>query len=191
MTPDSMEQHQELVESHHRFASRTVAGEVWSFAHLDALAFKVSVDMPVAQVLLLDVVVLFSSHCFTRGLQKDEQVDEAWLWVDRRERRVLDRQRYELSCLYLPRLIKELPQRLIQVADAGRPNFVTLEVPPQAGKTDQARYAVFFEVERDRRRRGRVLLRVQSAYVLPQLTRRQVQADKIKFQTLLRRAYSK
>ena len=186
-----MDEHQEAVESHHRFLPRVVAGQLWQFDHLEAIAFKSWVELLPGQPLELDVVVLFSNHCFTRSLLEGELVDDGLIWTDARERRVLCAQRYALSRLFLPRLILELPHRHIQVADERRPNFMVFEVPENMGLGDGARYAVFFEVDRDRLRKKRVLLRVQSAYVLPRLSKRQLQADKIRFQTLLKRAYMK
>jgi len=191
MLTEPMDIHQELVGAHHRFSSRMVAGKLWLFDHLEAIAFKVDVEMNPGERMAVDVVVLFSNHCFTRGMLNGEVVAEDLVWLDVREKRVLDKQRYVLSRLFLPRLILELPTRHIQVADASRPNFVSFEMPPQMGFDEAARYAVFFEVERDKLRRRRVLLRVQSAYVMPQLTRRQTQADKIRFHTLIKRAYAK
>lgn len=186
-----MDEHQEEVESHHRFLPRVVAGQLWQFDHLEAIAFKSWVELLPGQPLELDVVVLFSNHCFTRSLLEGELVDDGLIWTDARERRVLCAQRYALSRLFLPRLILELPHHHIQVADERRPNFMVFEVPENMGLGDGARYAVFFEVDRDRLRKKRVLLRVQSAYVLPRLSKRQLQADKIRFQTLLKRAYMK
>lgn len=191
MMPEPMDEHHEVVESHQRFLPRTVAGELWSFDHLDAIAFKSMVEMNPGQWLELAVVVLFSNHCFTRSPLEDESVQQDLLWSDARERRVLCPERYALSRLFLPRLILELPDRHIQVADERRPNFMIFEVPQDMGWGEDARYAVFFEVERDKRRKKRMLLRVQSAYLLPKLSKRQIQANKIRFQTLLKRAYAR
>jgi hypothetical protein len=78
----------------------------------------------------------------------------------------------------------------ITMADDKQPNFMTLEKLNPDGTT--ALYAVFFEVERLRNRRHRLLLRVQSAYVLDKgLTQRQAKARKVRFETLLRAAYER
>ena len=48
---------------------------------------------------------------------------------------------------------------------------------------------VVFEVQRDRRRKRRLLLYVQSAYRLEQLTNRLAKGGKVRFATLLRKTY--
>lgn len=191
MTKTPMDDHHELVESHHRFATLTVCDEVWEFDHLEAFAMKVPVELSPNQAVDLDVIVLFSNHCFTRGLMTpDELVDESLIIMDGSERRVLDRERYQLSRQYLPQLILELPTRHVQVADPTRPNFVTFELPSMATGEPSIRYAVFFEVKRDRKRKRRVLLRVQSAYILDEPSNRLLKADKMRFQVILKRAYA-
>jgi len=191
MTKTPMDDHHELVEPHHRFATLTVCEEVWELDHLEAFAMKVPVELVPNQVTDLDVIVLFSNHCFTRGLATpDELVDESLIVMDGSERRVLDRERYQLSRRYLPQLILKLPTRHVQVADPTRPNFVTFELPSMAAGEPPLRYAVFFEVKRDRRRKRRVLLRVQSAYILDEPSKRLLKADKMRFQVILKRAYA-
>lgn len=86
------------------------------------------------------------------------------------------------------RLVKELPTRTIQFAGQDPLNFVTLELLDESGK-ELGPYAVFFEVTKDSKRRGRLLLHVQSAYHLDVLTQRQAKAGKVKFDTLLRAAF--
>ena len=191
MTKTSMDDHHELIESHHRFATLTVRDEIWEFDHLEAFAMKVPVDLSTNHAVDLDVIVLFSNHCFTRGLvTPDELVDESLIVMDKSESRVLDRERYQLSRQYLPQLILELPMRHIQVADSTRPSFVTFELPSMATGEPPIRYAVFFEVKRDRKRKRRVLLRVQSAYILEEPSKRLLKADKMRFQVILKRAYA-
>jgi len=187
-----MDDHHELVEPHHRFVSLTVCEEVWKFDHLEAFAMKVPVKLGLTtQTTDLDVIVLFSNHCFTRGLKTpDEVIDEKLIVMDGNEVRILDRERYQLSLRYLPQLILELPTRHVQVADSTRPNFVTFELPPMATGQQPIRYAVFFEVKRDRKRKRRVLLRVQSAYILDEPSKRLLKADKMRFQVILKRAYA-
>ena len=133
--------------------------------------------------------MLFSNHCFTRSLIQGEEVDDTLIVMDGSEKRVLDKERYDLSRQYLPRLILELPKRHIQVADPTRPNFVTFELSPTAPGADPVRYAVFFEVKKDSIRRKRMLLRVQSAYILDKPGKRLLKADKMRFQVVLKRAY--
>lgn len=185
-----MDSHDEVVEAHHRFTTRTVGAEIWEFDHLKAFAMKVSLEISPSQLTEIDVIVLFSNHCFTRSLEDGEVVDESLIMMDGSKKRVLDKERYELSRLYLPWLILELPDRHTQVADRTRPNFVTFEIPPTAPGEKQIRYAVFFEVKRDAKRKRRILLRVQSAYVLDEPSKRLQKADKMRFQVILKRAYT-
>ena len=51
-------------------------------------------------------------------------------------------------------------------------------------------YAVFFDVEKDNKRRRRLILRIQSAYLLTRgLTKRQKSAKKVGWNVLLKAAY--
>lgn len=183
-------EHHDAVPTHHRFGSVTFRGQAWDLSHLDAFALKFDLALT-AGPMSVDVVVLFSCHCFTHERGHDHRPEHAIpvdeLYTDSREIRVLNEERYELSRLVLRALICDLANRTIQVADPRRPNFITVEVTTKGGKTQQ--YAVFFEVERDRIRKKRLLLRVQSAYVLPALTKRQRRARKVRLATLLAATY--
>ena len=185
-----MDDHRDVVAERHRFAEVTVGAEIWQFEHLEAFAMRVPLELSPGKPIDIDIVVLFSNHCFTRGLNPGEIVDDALIVMDGSEKRVLDRERYALSRQYLPSLILELPSRHIYVADPTRPNFVTFELPPVATGAEPVRYAVFFEVKKDSVRRKRLLLRVQSAYVLDKPSKRLLNADKMRFQVILKRAYS-
>lgn len=189
MTKAPTDDHQDVIAGHHRFMTVDVAGEVWEFDHLEAFALRVALEFSPGKPIDIDVVVLFSNHCFTRSLIQGEEVDDTLIVMDGSEKRVLDKERYDLSRQYLPRLILELPKRHIQVADPTRPNFVTFELSPTAPGADPVRYAVFFEVKKDSIRRKRMLLRVQSAYILDKPGKRLLKADKMRFQVVLKRAY--
>jgi len=184
-----MNQHNDVVADHHRFASMAVGDEIWQFDHLEAFAMRVSFEISPGKATEVDMVVLFSNHCFTRGLEPGEVVAESQIVMDGTEQRVLDKERYVLSRQYLPQLIWELPTRHILVADPSRPNYVTFELPANIPGAEPMRYAVFFEVKRDKVRRKRMLLRVQSAYVLDKPSKRLLKADKVRFQVILKRAY--
>ena len=184
-----MNQHDDVVEDHHRFASMKVNDETWHFDHLEAFAMRVSFENSPGKATDIDIVVLFSNHCFTRGLEPGEVVAETQIVMDGTEKRVLDRERYVLSRQYLPKLIWELPTRHILVADPTRPNYVNFELPVTTPGAEPKRYAVFFEVKKDEVRRKRMLLRVQSAYILYKPSKRLLRADKMRFQVILKRAY--
>jgi hypothetical protein len=177
--------HRDAVAAHHRFPSVTFRGVPWDLTHLEPFAFSADVgreDTP----LRVDVVVLFMCHCFTKGVDGLQAAPLASdYYDDGREVRVLCEERYALSRRFLPGLVKELFGRTIRVA-SDRPNYLTLEV---LEGLQRALYAVFFEVEKDKSRRKRMLLRVQSAYKLDALPRRLEKAGKVNFAVLLRATY--
>lgn len=180
--PPLVDAHLDVVEAHNRFSRVVHQGSVWNLSHLNAFALRIEVESG----LLVDVVVLFSCHCFTHSYEPGMQVLPGDLYRDAREVRVLSPERYRLSQLFLPRLIVELPARMIKV-EAARENFFTLEATNSSGVP--VLYAVFFSVEKDRRRSKRLLLRVQSAYPLTELNKRQRNAVKVRFPVLLRALY--
>jgi hypothetical protein len=159
-------------EPGHRFSGVSYRGTKWNLNHLDAFTFKIDLGLGAD----MTVLVLFSCHCFSRSFRWDARAthlipaDE--IYDDGKERRVLDPQRYELSRRHLREIVVQLPSRRITIANEKQPNFVTLEQLNEDGTTSL--YAVFFEAERDRSRKRRIVLRIQSAYVLDNgLTRRQ------------------
>lgn len=186
----SMTDHQVVVEPHHRFSGVTYFGTPWDLAHLDAFALRLDPGLGYE----VDVVVLFSCHCFTHSYKRDGRPLAQILPEERfdngRESRVLSPSRYELSRRFLPQLIKDLPDRQVKFAGADPLNFVTLEEFDATGSLAR-RYAVFFEVSKDHRRRKRLLLHVQSAYEMTELTKRQEKAGKVRFTTLLKAAYER
>jgi len=168
---------------HHRFAPVVYQGASWDLSHLDPFAFH----HDPALGFKLEVVVIFSCHCFTHGLDKDGRspipADE--LYHADNEVRVLNPERYALSRSLLVPLVNQLAQRHIIVAAPGE-NYVTFERPTPNGGVDH--YGVFFTVTRAKSRKRRLILRIQSAY-LRQPTARQKQAKKVRFDTLLRAAH--
>ena len=186
----SIDGHQDVITDHHRFAEVTVGTAVWQFDHLKAFAMRMPLELLPGNFIDIDIVVLFSNHCFTRGLTPGEMVDDAHIIMDGKERRVLDEERYARSCQYLPGLIVDLPNRHILVADPTRPNFVTFELPQTVAGEPPKSYAVFFEMKKDSIRKKRMLLRVQSAYILNNPSNRLRKASKMRFQVIMKRAYS-
>jgi hypothetical protein len=182
---DSMQDHLDAVEDRNRFSGVTFNGTPWDLSHLNAFALRVQIE----QDLIVDVVVLFSCHCFTHDSKHDSRatIPHGELYRDGWEQRVLDPERLRLSRLFLPRMIHELPTRQIRVV-ADRENFFTLDVTDSNGQS--VHYGVFFDVERDRRRKKRLLLRVQSAYPIAHLSKRQDKAGKVNFPVLIRAVYN-
>jgi hypothetical protein len=162
-------EHADAVEPRHRFPEILFCGETWDLRHLDAFALRVDPDLGFE----VDVVVLFTCHCFTHSITRDVraplEIPSNEIYEDEVERRVLSKERYELSRRFLPELVKDLPKRVIRYAGDNSLNFFSAEV---AGTETPGVYAVFFEVLRDKRRKRRLLLYVQSAYRLERLTNR-------------------
>lgn len=168
---------------HHRFQPVSFYGESWNLSHLDPFAFHHDPELGFS----LEVVVIFSCHCFTHGLDKDERspIPAEELYQADNEIRVLNRERYDLSRTLLVPLINQLAHRHIIVAAPGD-NYVTFERPKANGEVEH--YGVFFNVTVSKTRKRRLILRIQSAY-MRQPTARQKQAKKVRFNTLLRAAF--
>ena len=134
--------------------------------------------------------MLFTCHCFTHSIKRDDraplEIPADEIYNDEIERRVLSKERYDLSRRFLPGLMKDLAKRTIRYAGDNALNYFTAEV---TGAEAPGMYAVFFEVSRDKRRKRRLLLYVQSAYRLEQLSHRLAKGDKVRFATLLRKTY--
>ncbi len=106
------------------------------------------------------VEVIFSLHCFTRGVRHGEIPDRALCYSDGRETRVFDMQRYHLSH-NLPAIVESLARR--RCYHTGRGNFFTIEIVDPNTDT-KLEYEVYFTASRAARR-GLINLYVQSAYV--------------------------
>ena len=169
--------------AHHRFAQVQYPGDAWDLSHLDPFAFHRDPGLGFA----LEIIVIFTSHCFTHGLDSDgrSHIPAAELYVCDGETRVLDPVRYGLSRSLLVSMMRHIEQRHIIVAAPGN-NYVTFERQTETG--DVEHYGVFFTVTKAKNRKNRLILRVQSAY-LRQPTARQKQAKKVRFDTLLRAAF--
>jgi hypothetical protein len=81
-------------------------------------------------------------------------------------------------------LVNDLPSRKIVVAKPGE-NYVTYERQTPAGVKQ---YGVFFTADKAKTRKGRIILRIQSAY-LRTPTERHKKAKRVGFDTLLKAAY--
>jgi hypothetical protein len=188
MQMTTMANHQDAVTDDHKHSPRSFGDETWTFDHLQAFVMKTPVQLTPKTIVELDVVVLFANHCFSREMKAGELVDESLIVMDGNIQRVLDPQRYRLSVKYLPQLVHDLEKRHIRIADESRPNFVTLELQSANAGEEPLHYAMFFEVKKDRSRKRRMLLRVQSAYVLENPSKRLLEAKKMRFHIILKRA---
>jgi RNase P/RNase MRP subunit p29 len=169
---------------HHRFQSVIYRENSWDLSHLDPFAFRLDIgdERHVA------VIVLFSCHCFTHKPEHDDReiIPPEELYKTAQETRVLNEERYWLSKTVLTDIVRQLHARHITVADEGR-NFVTLEQRTKDGGI--VHYGIFFEVSKDKQRGGRIILRVQSAYLLNSLSKRLKNAKKVKLKTLVKAVY--
>ena len=103
------------------------------------------------------------THSFKRDVRAPLEIPLEEIYADGVERRVLSKERYDLSRRFLPALVKDLGSRTIRCAREDSVNFFTAE---DAGADPPGVYVVFFEVRRDKRRKRRLLLYIQSAYWL-------------------------
>jgi hypothetical protein len=175
-------------EHAHRFGEISFRGIRWDLSHLDSFTFKVNLELGAD----ITVLVLFSCHCFSHSFRWDKRpralIPAHEIYDDGKEQRVLDPQRYELSRRFLRDVVMNLPSRRIVLADDRQPNFVTVESVNADGTISL--YAIFFEARKDKSRKRRMILRIQSAYLLTDgLTKRQTTARRISFMTLLRATY--
>ncbi len=178
-------EHLEAIRPHHRFKGVARCGKSWDLSHLEPFAFRVDPGLGFE----VTVVVLFSCHCFTRSLARDgrsrREIPLGELFDDGRETRVLCEERFALSREHLPNLIRRLRRRAIQVARDDPQNFLTLEELEDPYGSPR-HYVVFFEVFRDIKRKRRLLLQVQSAYVKDQISYRQRERRRVSFFTILK-----
>jgi hypothetical protein len=103
------------------------------------------------------VDVIFSLHCFTRGME-GETPDPELLYSDYRETRIFDFERYGLSH-HLPGIVDGLMNCKCFHTDRG--NFFTVQIVDEQGKT--ADYEVYFTASKSSKA-GTINLFVQSAY---------------------------
>jgi hypothetical protein len=179
-------QHDDVVEAKHRFPVITFRQVAWDLSHLDAFALRLDPELGFE----IDVVILFSCHCFTHSIPSDgrspNDIPDDEIFYEDRTPRVLSEDRYNLSRRLLRQIVQSLPDRQIRIAE-GIQQFFAFE-DPNDGAPHQ--YVVYFEVKKDQRRKKRMLVQVQSAYRLDKpLTKRQQKAGKVRFPTLLRAIY--
>src|SRR5690606_10048229 len=95
--------------------------------------------------------------------------------------------RYTLSKDVLPSIMKNLWNRKIFIADSQVGNYLTYEFLGTDGAPRV--YSVFFKAQAAKSRKGRVILTVQSAYILDGgLSPRQKKAQKVGLHILLKAA---
>ena len=179
-----IQQHDD-VASKHRFPNVIYQDETWDLSHLDPYAFRAALTPE----LTVDVVVFFSCHCFTHGADKDEraEIPDEEIYLEGHVRRVLNPERWRLSRELLPGLEGHLTSQQIRVLGGAMDNYAVFTVTDTEGRT--VNYGVFFTVTKDKARRKRLLLRVQSAYLMKKLTPKLQKAGKVNLDVLLRATY--
>lgn len=186
-----MDEHETLIHQHndvvkpHRFSKVIYQGTEWDLSHIEPFAFREEIRPD----LVIDVVVLFSCHCFTHGLDKDprDAVPDAEIYMDGTVCRVLNPQRWQLSREKLPGLVQRLRTSHIKVLGKPNENYATFSAMDQNGAA--VTYVVFFTVKKDNVRKKRLIMRVQSAYAIDSLTKRLQNAGKVNLAVLLRATY--
>ena len=108
---------------------------------------------------LYAIDVLFSWHCFTRGISESERFPENLVYSRGRETRLFDERRYHLS-KKLPGILRGIGSR--KCFHTGRGNFFTVELVDEKG--NRIEYTIFFKMSR-RAKPRELTLRVESAYV--------------------------
>lgn len=183
----------ELIEQHindnkHRFNTVVYKGDCWDLNHLDPFAFFIKIDKDKQNERKILILVLFSCHCFTHSIKKDGRLEipDDEMYHGTNENRILNKERYNLSKSLLIDMIRNLDGRHITIADKNR-NFITVEKIEKDGSISF--YAVFFEVEKRKHRIGHIILRIQSAYLMENLTRKQKEAKKVNLSVLIKAAY--
>ncbi|OWG18334.1 hypothetical protein KDK82_1813 [Delftia sp. K82] len=177
-------QHDDVARGH-RFSNVVYQGETWDLSHLDPYAFRAELKPD----LTVDVVVFFSCHCFTHAEKKDNRtsVPAEEIFMEGHVRRVLNPERWRLSRELLPGLEGLLRNQQIRVLGGPLSNYAIFTATDTEGRT--VNYGVFFAVTKDRSRRKRILLRVQSAYVVEELTPKLQKARKVNLDVLLLATY--
>lgn len=180
--PHLITQHTDIAVQH-RFRNVVYQGTEWDLAHLDPYAFRAELQPG----LTVDVVVFYSCHCFTHAHHKDERgnaVPGEEIYLEGSIRRVLNPERWRLSRELLPGLVRQLHTSHIRVLGGALGNYATFSATDRAGTP--VTYGIFFDVRKDRARKKRLLLRVQSAYIVEPMTQRLLKARKVNLHVLLR-----
>ena len=142
------------------FRPVTIESRIYDLSHLEPFTFEFVVpekDGRPRQLYAIDV--LFSWHCFTRGIAPGEDFAKALAYSRGRETRLFDERRYHFSSK-LPGIIRSIGSR--KCFHTGRGNFFTVELVDEKG--NRIEYAIFFKMSR-RAEPRRLTLRVESAYV--------------------------
>lgn len=177
-------QHDDVARGH-RFPNVVYNGAEWDLSYLDPYAFRAVLKPD----LTVDVVVLFSCHCFTHAEKSDNRpsVPAEEIFMEGHVRRVLNPERWRLSRELLPGLEALLRNQHIRVLGGPLSNYAIFTATDTEGRT--VNYGVFFAVTKDKDRRKRLLLRVQSAYVVEELTPKLQKARKVNLDVLLLATY--
>lgn len=172
-----------------QFEPVVVEGETWTFEHLRPFSFPYAIVTAGAE-LTVYVDVVFSCHCFSREPKKGElPPPDEWAYTTDKETRILDRARYRHSRELLPDIIKDFDAR--KILFASEENYMTIEATDSEGA--KGHYQVFFTVKRKAGVKGRVELKIQSAYFVDYVHRQAQPESKrpVRFKVIVTRAYER
>ncbi|MDH1477726.1 hypothetical protein N5F13_24890 [Comamonas thiooxydans] len=178
---DFLEEEKELVERQ-RFKRCVYQGDEWDFSHLEPFVFHEEID----QNLTLEVLVFFSTHCFTHSIKRDhrDEIPAEEDYFDGNVRRVLNPERYALSKRFMPQIVQQLRDRHIRALGSPHFNFATFEDTEVSGRP--MIYAVFFNLKKSTQRKKRLILTIESAYAIECMTAKQNKAGKVRLKTLMK-----
>jgi len=149
-----------------RWRAARVGERTFDLSHLHPFSFDFVVaakDGKPEQRYGIDVI--FSLHCFSRGIPAGEAYSADLAYADSREVRLFDEQRFLFS-LRLPEVVLSVATR--PCFHTGHGNFFTVELVDAQG--ERVEYKVYFKLSRASSK-GRLNLYVQSAYVQESIAR--------------------
>ena len=143
-----------------KWRAARIGDRIYDLSHLHPFSFDFVVaakDGKAEQRYGIDVI--FSLHCFSRGIAAGAAYLADLAYADSREVRLFDEQRYTHS-LRLPEVIRSIGDR--RCFHTGHDNFFTVELID--AQDERVEYTVYFKLSRAPSK-GRLNLYVQSAYV--------------------------
>lgn len=130
---------------------------------------------------VFEVQIMFSLHCFTRGVQPGDDLGGPLAYSDNRETRIFDFERYERS-KQLKEIIEGLPKA--PCFHTGQDNFFTIKTLNPATGQEEC-YEIYFTASRSGTVPRRLNLFIQSAYVRDRYHPNQPSRKKIGFLVVL------
>ena len=149
-----------------KWRAARIGDRIYDLSHLHPFSFDFVVaakDGKPEQRFGIDVI--FSLHCFSRGIAAGAAYLADLAYADSREVRLFDERRYTHS-LQLPHVIRSIGDR--RCFHTGHDNFFTVELIDE--RDERVEFTVYFKLSRAPSK-GRLNLYVQSAYVQDDIPR--------------------